>query len=166
VNARESLSSAIRRKQALWPDVDPPATTDVSLLPQRTCRGALDRAQPTLCWHAAGAGEQVLFGHILLVLCRRRLDGACPARGFRSAVDVGGISAVQGRTSRELSMIVAVVAALTAARPASAQSADEQSIWATIAESFRGHATADSTVMRRPFLPTAHIDGMRQGAFT
>ncbi len=70
------------------------------------------------------------------------------------------------RTRRRLSLIVAVVAALTAAPALSAQSADEQSIRATIAEYFRGHATADSAVMRRPFLPTAHIEGVRQGTFT
>lgn len=69
-------------------------------------------------------------------------------------------------TSCKLSMILAVVAALTSAPAIPAQSADEQSIRATIAEYFRGHATADSTVMRRPFLPTAHIEGIRQGAFT
>jgi 3-hydroxyisobutyrate dehydrogenase len=70
------------------------------------------------------------------------------------------------KTSRGVSLLVAVGVALTAAPAVSAQSADEQSIRATIAEYFRGHATADSTVMRRPFLPTAHIEGIRQGVFS
>jgi hypothetical protein len=58
-------------------------------------------------------------------------------------------------------LLVVIVARTTAAQPAS----DDASIRATIGEYFRGHATADSTVMRRPFLPSAHIEGMRQGKF-
>lgn len=45
-------------------------------------------------------------------------------------------------------------------------STDEHAIRATIMEYFRGHATADSNIMRRPFLPTAHIEGVRQGVFS
>lgn len=51
-------------------------------------------------------------------------------------------------------------------RIAAQTSGDEAAIRATIEEYFRGHATADSAIMRRPFLPTAHIEGIRNGTLT
>ena len=57
--------------------------------------------------------------------------------------------------------------ALTVARPARAQEdADSQQIRQVIGLYFRGHATANADTMRAAFLPTAHIEGMRNGVFT
>ena len=47
----------------------------------------------------------------------------------------------------------------------SAQQSEEQAVRAVIAQYFRGHATADPAEMRKAFLPTAHIEGNREGKF-
>jgi hypothetical protein len=49
---------------------------------------------------------------------------------------------------------------------AAQRSPDEAGVRAAIEQYFRGHATADSTVMRQAFLPTAHIEGIRNGSFS
>lgn len=49
---------------------------------------------------------------------------------------------------------------------ASADSPDYQAIQKTIEEYLRGHAQASATAMRHAFLPTAHVEGNRQGKFT
>jgi hypothetical protein len=41
-----------------------------------------------------------------------------------------------------------------------------EGIRAAINHYFRGHATGDATHMRKAFLPTAHIEGIREGKFT
>jgi hypothetical protein len=46
-----------------------------------------------------------------------------------------------------------------------AQTSDEQGVRATIDQYFRGHATANPDEMRKAFLPTAHIEGLREGKF-
>jgi hypothetical protein len=46
-----------------------------------------------------------------------------------------------------------------------AQSPDEQGVRAAVQQYFRAHATADSALMRTAFLPTAHIEGIREGGF-
>jgi hypothetical protein len=57
--------------------------------------------------------------------------------------------------------------ALTAAgAPASLEAQDREGIRATINLYFRGHATGDASHMRKAFLPTAHIEGIREGKFT
>ena len=52
------------------------------------------------------------------------------------------------------------------AAPALAQSEDDTQIRRVIGVYFRGHATANADTMRAAFLPTAHIEGMRNGVFT
>jgi hypothetical protein len=54
------------------------------------------------------------------------------------------------------------------ALPASARAQDHDStqIRNVIGVYFRGHATANADTMRAAFLPTAHIEGTRNGAFT
>lgn len=49
---------------------------------------------------------------------------------------------------------------------ASADSPDQQAIRKTIEEYLRGHAQASAAAMRNAFLPTAHVEGNRQGKFT
>lgn len=45
------------------------------------------------------------------------------------------------------------------------QASDEAGVRAAIDQYFRGHATGDGAEMRKAFLPTAHIEGNRQGTF-
>jgi hypothetical protein len=59
-----------------------------------------------------------------------------------------------------LSLLAAV-----APLPAAAQSSDEQLARAAIEQYFRGHATGDGAEMRKAFLPSAHIEGIRNGQF-
>lgn len=42
----------------------------------------------------------------------------------------------------------------------------EEGICAAINHYFKGHATGDASHMRKAFLPTAHIEGIREGKFT
>lgn len=49
---------------------------------------------------------------------------------------------------------------------AHAQGDDDAQIRRVIGVYFRGHATANPDTMRAAFLPTAHIEGMRNGVFT
>jgi len=41
-----------------------------------------------------------------------------------------------------------------------------EGVWAAIEHYLRGHATGDAAHMRRAFLPTAHIEGIRERRFT
>jgi len=50
-----------------------------------------------------------------------------------------------------------------AARPAADK--DDGDVRATIQQYFNGHATGDPSEMRKPFLPSAHIEGIRDGSF-
>ena len=51
------------------------------------------------------------------------------------------------------------------AASAAAQSADDAGVRAVIEQYFKGHATGSPDEMRRAFLPTAHIEGIREGKF-
>src|SRR5215207_2503905 len=63
--------------------------------------------------------------------------------------------------------LFAACAVLTVATPAGAQDdADTQQIRQVIGQYFRGHATANADTMRAAFLPTAHIEGIRNALFT
>lgn len=46
-----------------------------------------------------------------------------------------------------------------------AQGTEDQGVRAAVNQYFRGHATADPAEMRKAFLPTAHIEGIRDGEF-
>ncbi len=46
---------------------------------------------------------------------------------------------------------------------AGAQGSEEAAVRAAVNQYFRGHATASGEEMRKAFLPTAHIEGMRDG---
>jgi hypothetical protein len=50
--------------------------------------------------------------------------------------------------------------------PASPSSSAEAGVRAAILQYFAGHATGDPAQMRKAFLPTAHIEGIRDGKFT
>ena len=55
--------------------------------------------------------------------------------------------------------------ALLITSPTFAQMSDEQGARVAINQYFRGHATAEGAEMRKAFLPTAHIEGIRDGKF-
>jgi hypothetical protein len=59
----------------------------------------------------------------------------------------------------------ALLCALAAPLTAQSPDADTRSIRDVIGVYFRGHATANPDTMRAAFLPTAHIEGLRNGAF-
>jgi hypothetical protein len=66
-------------------------------------------------------------------------------------------------STNRLAVAVVFVTVLTAAM--SAQSTDERAVRAAIEQYFKGHATGNGEEMRKAFLPTAHIEGNRQGKF-
>jgi hypothetical protein len=51
------------------------------------------------------------------------------------------------------------------AASAAAQSPDEAGVRGVIEQYFKGHATGIGDEMRKAFLPTAHIEGIREGKF-
>jgi len=61
--------------------------------------------------------------------------------------------------------LATVAALLLSATLISAQT-DEQGVRAVIQQYFKGHATGSADEMRKAFLPTAHIEGIRSGVFT
>lgn len=79
---------------------------------------------------------------------------------------MGQLLRLRADALRSISLLAACcVLALT--EPAQAQDdADSQQIRQVIGVYFRGHATANADTMRAAFLPTAHIEGIRNGAFT
>ena len=46
-----------------------------------------------------------------------------------------------------------------------AQTSEEQGVRAAVNQYFKGHATGNGDEMRKAFLPTAHIEGNRDGKF-
>ena len=48
---------------------------------------------------------------------------------------------------------------------APAQTSEEQGVRAAVNQYFKGHATGNGDEMRKAFLPTAHIEGNRDGKF-
>ena len=65
----------------------------------------------------------------------------------------------------KLATIIALASLLLTA-PLRAQTAEEAGVRAAINQYFKGHATGSGDEMRKAFLPTAHIEGNRQGKFT
>lgn len=64
--------------------------------------------------------------------------------------------------------LVTVLVTLLVTPPAatlSAQGPDQAGVRAAINQYFRGHATGSPEEMRKAFLPTAHIEGIREGKF-
>jgi hypothetical protein len=55
---------------------------------------------------------------------------------------------------------------LTAPAALPAQQSDEAAVRQVITTYFRGHATGIPDTMRAAFLPSAHIEGIRNGTFT
>jgi hypothetical protein len=68
------------------------------------------------------------------------------------------------RTLQALVLSTALLTVGAAAAPA--QSSDDAGVRAAINQYFKGHATAKTDEMKKAFLPTAHIEGIRSGVFT
>jgi hypothetical protein len=64
-----------------------------------------------------------------------------------------------------LRISAALLCVLAAPLAAQSTAADAKAIRDVIGVYFRGHATANPDTMRAAFLPTAHIEGLRNGAF-
>ncbi len=63
--------------------------------------------------------------------------------------------------------LLAALTTLHLAQPGHAQEDDDvRQIRDVIGVYFRGHATANPDTMRAAFLPTAHVEGLRNGTFT
>ena len=87
---------------------------------------------------------------------------------MRTLCDHAGmyLASMTTRAYRAL-IVLAVLAALAGGVSAvSAQNTDEAGVRAAIEQYFKGHSTRDAATMRAAFLPTAHIEGVRQGRFT
>ena len=75
--------------------------------------------------------------------------------------------ALMTATSLRSLALLAALPVLALATPARAQDDDDtRQIREVIGVYFRGHATGNADTMRAAFLPTAHIEGIRNGAFT
>ena len=59
-----------------------------------------------------------------------------------------------------------VSASLLLAAFAGGQTSEEAAVRAAVNQYFKGHATAQSAEMSAAFLPSAHIEGIRDGVFT
>jgi hypothetical protein len=65
-----------------------------------------------------------------------------------------------------MTFCLALLLGLLAAVPAAPQAtSDDAGVRAAITHYFQGHATGDASHMRLAFLPTAHIEGIRDGRF-
>lgn len=62
------------------------------------------------------------------------------------------------------SFTLLLVLSLGASLPA--QQSEESGVRAAVNQYFRGHATGSPDEMRKAFLPSAHIEGVRNGTFT
>lgn len=60
---------------------------------------------------------------------------------------------------------LALLALLLFPSLATAQQTEEQAVRAAVNVYLRGHATGDGNIMRKAFLPSAHIEGIRDGKF-
>ena len=65
------------------------------------------------------------------------------------------------------SFVIVLAAVLLAAVGPSAQgSGEEAAVRAAVQQYLKGHATGSAEEMRKAFLPSAHIEGIRNGTFT
>jgi hypothetical protein len=65
-----------------------------------------------------------------------------------------------------LSASLVLTASLVLVGFSSTQTSDEAAVRAAINQYFKGHSTAQTAEMSSAFLPTAHIEGIRDGVFT
>jgi len=68
--------------------------------------------------------------------------------------------------SSALRTTVVLALALVSTAAGAQHTDDERAVRAVVGTYFRGHATAIADTMRAAFLPTAHIEGIRNGTFS
>ena len=66
--------------------------------------------------------------------------------------------------NRTLSLLTVVLVLAGSLLPA--QQSEEAGVRAAVDQYFKGHATGNADEMRKAFLPSAHIEGIRNGTFT
>jgi hypothetical protein len=64
-----------------------------------------------------------------------------------------------------LAILMTLLAGTQTAATAVPPPADDAGVRAALTHYLQGHATGDASHMRKAFLPTAHIEGLRDGAF-
>jgi hypothetical protein len=80
-------------------------------------------------------------------------------RGFFSVLFMCGLFALSASEALTL-------CATQDRKPTQEAESAQEGIRAAINHYFKGHATGDASHMRKAFLPTAHIEGIREGKFT
>ena len=73
---------------------------------------------------------------------------------------------MNARLPRSLAFLAALTTSILAQTGHAQEDGDVRQINQVIGTYFRGHATANADTMRAAFLPTAHIEGIRNGVFT
>src|SRR5688572_16916804 len=68
--------------------------------------------------------------------------------------------------SMKKTIFLGALLALATTSAAAQSDTDDAQIRQVIGVYFRGHATANADTMRAAFMPTAHIEGIRNGTFT
>jgi hypothetical protein len=68
--------------------------------------------------------------------------------------------------SRRLFVAILSAVVLTGAGAVPQGSGEEAAVRAAVQQYLKGHATGSAEEMRKAFLPTAHIEGIRNGTFT
>jgi hypothetical protein len=63
-------------------------------------------------------------------------------------------------------LLLITVVLVLAGSPLPAQQSEEAGVRAAVNQYFKGHATGNADEMRKAFLPSAHIEGIRNGTFT
>jgi len=66
---------------------------------------------------------------------------------------------------RMIAFVTLFVPVVVFVSSAGAQDSDEAGVRAAVDQYLRGHATGSGDEMRKAFLPTAHIEGIRDGKF-
>jgi hypothetical protein len=64
-----------------------------------------------------------------------------------------------------VTLLAGIQAPATAPATAPNPAQDDAGVRAALGHYFQGHATGDASHMRKAFLPTAHIEGLRDGRF-
>src|SRR5687767_15996641 len=73
---------------------------------------------------------------------------------------------MNARLPRSLAFLAALTTSMLAQPGHAQEDGDVKQINQVIGTYFRGHATANADTMRAAFMPTAHIEGVRNGVFT
>ena len=67
--------------------------------------------------------------------------------------------------TRKVALLITLFVPMLITPSAAAQGTEEAAVRAAVDQYFRGHATGSGEEMRKAFLPTAHIEGIRDSKF-